>query len=74
MEIKNVRKLLEILGDLEKEFGYKNLELAFLIVAMTDNCDLTDIQIRECYNAEKGLDEILDEGLATDLHNILFGE
>lgn len=72
MELSKVKEIARQLEDISIKKGYNNLELAFLIFAMAEDLDnVTDEQIRQCYDTIKVLDEVIDEGIKCELYDIL---
>lgn len=71
--IVNISKELD---KIEKEYGYKDLELAFIINAMANDSveDIEEEKIKKVKNLVDGLDEIFDEYVKQTVYDIVNDE
>lgn len=71
--IVNISKELD---KIEKEYGYKDLELAFIINAMAQNSveDIEEGKIKKVKNLVDGLDEIFDEYVKQTVYDMVNDE
>ena len=71
--IVNISKELD---KIEKEYGYMDLELAFIINAMAQNSveDIEEEKIKKVKNLVDGLDEIFDEYVKQTVYDMVNDE
>ena len=71
--IVNISKELD---KIEKEYGYKDLELAFIINAMANDSveDIEEEKIKKAKNFVDGLDEIFDEYVKQTVYDMVNDE
>lgn len=71
--IVNISKELD---KIEKEYGYKDLELAFIINAMANDSveDIEEEKIKKVKNLVDGLDEIFDEYVKQTVYDMVNDE
>lgn len=71
--IVNISKELD---KIEKEYGYMDLELAFIINAMAQNSveDIEEWRIKKAKNFVDGLDEIFDEYVKQTVYDMVNDE
>lgn len=71
--IVNISKELD---KIEKEYGYKDLELAFIINAMANDSveDIEEEKIKKVKNLVGGLDEIFDEYVKQTVYDMVNDE
>ena len=67
----NILKVMKNLEKIEKEYGYRALEIAFLIDANTCGEEITEKQIDDINSYIDGLDRIIDEEVDYEVRNIL---
>ena len=77
MELKE--KIVNITKELDKiakEYGYKDLELAFIINAMANDSveDIEEEKIKKVKNLVDGLDEIFDEYVKQTVYDMVNDE
>lgn len=68
--------ITEELDKITKEYGYKDLELAFIINAMAQNSveDIEEWRIKKAKNLVDGLDEIFDEYVKQTVYDMVNDE
>lgn len=68
--------IIEELDQIEKEYGYKDLELAFIINAMANDSveDIEEEKIKKVKNLVDGLDEIFDEYVKQTVYDMVNDE
>lgn len=68
--------IIEELDKITKEYGYKDLELAFIINAMANDSveDIEEEKIKKVKNLVDGLDEIFDEYVKQTVYDIVNDE
>ena len=71
--IVNISKELD---KIEKEYGYKDLELAFIINAIANDSveDIEEEKIKKVKNLVDGLDEIFDEYVKQTVYDMVNDE
>lgn len=72
-KIVNITKELD---KIEKEYGYKDLELAFIINAIANDSieDIEEEKIKRAKDFIDDLDEIFDEYVTSELYDIIDNE
>lgn len=68
--------IIEELDKITKEYGYKDLELAFIINAMANDSveDIEEEKIKKVKNLVDGLDEIFDEYVKQTVYDMVNDE
>lgn len=77
MELKEkIVNITKELDKIEKEYGYKDLELAFIINAIANDSieDIEEEKIKKVKDFIDGLDDIFDEYVTSELYDIINDE